>query len=359
MIARNDQPRECPDPKAYFRRGISLSKEGRHSEAITALRTAVELNREDGAAHFELGIALMANNELNAAVEQIERALDLEDVTANSTPSLEDFAGILCSIGWDIICGGGDPQLALDVLRRSVQLDPDWMWSRVYIGEILATQGRNQEALETLQAAIRRQPLNPLPHAKLGQLLTVAGRCHDACEALKKAIALDPSDGHTYLGYGHALLCCGRNEDAVDAFKKALTIKTRGFLTAYAHEFPAYRGLGDALVEMARFEEAIAAYRRGITLLQKYPAPKNSEELLERYNATLADFRLRTACAYIKNNQSSVAISVCRKVVEDQPNNGEAHFRLGPSLQVVGQVEGAEREFETARRHGYDGCDAP
>jgi Flp pilus assembly protein TadD len=68
-----------PDsPAGFYNLGNALFRQGRRSEAIAALRTALTMQPDYALAHDGLGVALYAEGRVSEAIEHYERALQLD-----------------------------------------------------------------------------------------------------------------------------------------------------------------------------------------------------------------------------------------------------------------------------------------
>jgi Flp pilus assembly protein TadD len=81
---------------------------------------------------------------------------------------------------------------AIVEFRKAVELDPDSGPAHWHLGAALASQGAHLEATAHLARSVELEPGNSRALSDLGLTLAVQGRLDEAAEHLKRAIALDP-----------------------------------------------------------------------------------------------------------------------------------------------------------------------
>ena len=96
-IALNPRSRQTPD--AYGHLGTVLNKQGRLEESIVAFRAVIKFRPDGALDHSNLGIALIALERYDEALQSFNRALaldpTLEKVRANRKALLEAMEGNL------------------------------------------------------------------------------------------------------------------------------------------------------------------------------------------------------------------------------------------------------------------------
>ncbi|MFQ6043667.1 MAG: tetratricopeptide repeat protein, partial [Candidatus Poribacteria bacterium] len=68
----------CGEQGKLTERGKSLIEQGNYAEAITVLSEAIQRNRADAEAHYQLGIAYSRLRQYNKAAEEFQFSLSLE-----------------------------------------------------------------------------------------------------------------------------------------------------------------------------------------------------------------------------------------------------------------------------------------
>ena len=144
-----------------------------HGPAARHLERYVELLPNDGEALTVLGIERYLNEELDAALESLERALAIDP----------DNAQAHFGVGLVLADRPAEHVRSLEHLRRAAAADPDNPTAHYLIGRVLAAQGELDPALAALQRALELAPELPdahyriaLVYARLGD--REAGRRH-------------------------------------------------------------------------------------------------------------------------------------------------------------------------------------
>ncbi len=136
--------------RAYFKMGQILLEQKKYrrafsvsEKAIKAYEEYLEVHPEDHRAWWELGyiyeVRSAYTKEWDKAQEALEKALE-------SSPSNSIY---LLNLGW-VRWMKGDNEEAEEVFRKILDKNPDDLWARRYLVEILIEEGRKEEAKEEL-----------------------------------------------------------------------------------------------------------------------------------------------------------------------------------------------------------------
>ncbi len=143
-----------------------------------------------------------------------------------------------------------------------------------------------------------------------------------------------PSNPLAYEFYLKAISFSQTNEDnhlAVSMVKKSLELDPN-FAPAFSELGNRYHLLSQYDVkERKRFKDSVENYRKALSI---------NTELLSALNGL--------AMAYTEQGNSLEAIELVKKVLEINPNNAAAHFRLGYIFRFTGLLNRAIDEMETA-----------
>jgi tetratricopeptide (TPR) repeat protein len=147
------------DPKyelAYAELGALLAgQKNRTKEAVGYLKSAIDLNPDDGWSRTYLANALWKLRKLKAAEEQYRRLLELWPTNALPHWCYGDF----------LACERNDASTAEWYLRKAVEIEPNGQFTNYYLGKHLLYWDRTEEAKKFLTNAAR------LGHAKARELL--------------------------------------------------------------------------------------------------------------------------------------------------------------------------------------------
>jgi TolB-like protein/DNA-binding winged helix-turn-helix (wHTH) protein/cytochrome c-type biogenesis protein CcmH/NrfG len=171
-----DDP-NCAQPLAglahVYERGVNLGflpPRPTYAKARAAAERAIQLDPSLPEAHAYLADALLTvDYDWNGAQVEIQKALELN---AND-PMAHEWNGIFLSLQNKI-------EPAVEEMQRAVELDPLNADRKIFLGEILFQAGHREQSEEQLKAALQLDPASDLAHAILVYVYTRWGRQDDA-----------------------------------------------------------------------------------------------------------------------------------------------------------------------------------
>jgi membrane associated rhomboid family serine protease/Flp pilus assembly protein TadD len=133
---------------AQYGKAVSRAAGGRMDEAITEMRTAVQMQSNNPQAQALLGDWLLEQNDPGAAISPLEHALQLEP----------DATAIRHNLALAYL-GAGKPTQAMNEISHAATRDKEQQWKQHYIQGVAADElGDSQAALQNLRAAIQLNP---------------------------------------------------------------------------------------------------------------------------------------------------------------------------------------------------------
>ncbi len=189
-------------------------------------------------------------------------------------------------------------------------------------GVIAHRAGRHELAADLIRRAVALEPKNPSFHHNLGNVLQIMGKFAEAAVCFKVVLALRPDAAEAHFALGNLAQMQGRLEEAIAGYERAVACKPD-----YAE---AHNNLGLALLEIGRLEAAAAAAERAVSL-----APGRA-----RYYRNFAE-TTRFAADDPRIAQMEALLPVAG--VADQAN---LHFALGKAFADFAHVE---RSFDHLR----------
>ena len=172
------------DPETLHAIAESFRVEGHLDQAIANYHAAIRIDREFAPAHAGLGLVLLQAQRYAAAVDALERALDLE-------PELPDAGSLHVFIGrsWQEL---GDPSAALQWFERAVRIDPLNPKALEPLAMAYFQERRYEEALSLYRTLQEVRPDSARAHSNVGAALYHLGRLHEALQSFERALALEP-----------------------------------------------------------------------------------------------------------------------------------------------------------------------
>ena len=361
-----------------FELGLSVAKQGRNVEALSALRDAVRLNPDLTEAHFSLGVLLARQGKQGyaEAMQQFLEVLRLNprdvDALVNVGNLLEaegDFAASVASMQkavglatekTDLYMMLGEKQDkagqypgAVDSFRQSLKSGRPLPRAHFGLGMALKHLRQFDEAIPEFETVLRQNPGDPLAHFELGAVQAEQGQFTQAVDHLKEAVRLQPGMVEGYLELGRVYRSLNRTEDSKAAYRKAVELKSDQVSALYglarspqnqreaAELFAKIRqlqarsaesgkaddlnGAGIRLMAGGRLDEALAAFRQA---LQDNPS------------FALAAYNMGVVLAH--KGDLKDAADAFRTAIRLRPGFGAPHFALGLVLRVLGDPAAAE-----------------
>jgi tetratricopeptide (TPR) repeat protein len=363
---------DLPAARAEFEKAIEYARDGEtcldignylieHGEknlALTAWAKAVDLDPKCVEAHFSLGVEFAKMDQLEKAIRAYESvaALDYGQLShrhrKSVVPALVNLANLLKDRGKldEAIVHG----------RRAVQLGPNEANARLALGLALSDKGEIGPALAAVRKAIQLAPDNPLTHHNLGVILTEKGELDKAAEACAEAIRLDKDLAVAHCGLAAVMRLKGRPKEAAVAVRKALDADEK---CGRAH-----REKGLLLMSQGRSEEAIAAFRDAAKLFEHEPGGRATclndvayvlmglgrfqearpylEEALRLRESVLIMANLGAALCALGEGDRGLAL--LRRVTELRPDLAMAHYNVGYTLELRGELKEAALWYRKA-----------
>lgn len=341
------------DPNAIVLLGACQRLKGQADQSLKTLEQVVSKQPDFGIAQLEFGLTLQALGKTRQAQHALERAMELAPEMSDGWKALGDvraangdeegsqearqvhllqvsghrelvkatnlvFGGklgkaepicreflkrhptnvsairLLADIG--IKLGRLDDAEAL--LRRCLELAPDFHMARYNYANLLFRKLRYEPALTEINTLIKVEPDNPSHWMLKASILARIQDLEGAIAIYTKILSDYPNQGRGWLSLGHTLKTVGRLDEAVSAYQKAIEVKP-GMGEAYwslanlkifrfddntiqvmrrevlseggkaDDYYHLYFSLGKALEDENRFEEAFEAYRRGNLIRRK------------------------------------------------------------------------------------------
>jgi Tfp pilus assembly protein PilF len=171
------------NPYAYKGLGLTYTQLGKLSDAISALRKALELNPYYVDVRNDLGTALVLSGK--RAEGKAEFLAAFNDPT-NPTPEISAR-----NLG-EAYMEEKNYREAVNWFRTSFTRNPSYPDPYLGFGDAVAAMGRPEEAVEPLEAALKQVPGHPPLLLSLGEAYYRTGRFSEARTRLEDAARRDP-----------------------------------------------------------------------------------------------------------------------------------------------------------------------
>ncbi len=183
---------------------------GRHELAVERSRKVAQAEGSSRGWGL-LGIALKACGEIPAAIEALEKAVDLAPTDADMRFNLANAYR-----------AAERADEAVASYLKALEVQPGHQGVMLNLGTILTLGGRAEEGLVVLEQLLRQQPDHPDVLNMYGGALTQTGKPEAAIPVLRRANALAPRHHDVPYNLGVALQAVGDYTAAAKAFRKAV-----------------------------------------------------------------------------------------------------------------------------------------
>ena len=192
--------------------GFAASPEDCRALALSPARRGVELDNEDAAAHCTLGRIYYMRREHEAAVPELESAIELN-------PS---FALAHYGLGAALVFSGraADSFRHLEMAVRLSPHDPNMGSFMVRLADAHLLMRQHDEAVDWAKKAFRQTGTQWSRHAALISALSHLGRLDEARSALEGLLELRPDFTQTFVRKTHLFSDSGDLEHYLDGLRK-------------------------------------------------------------------------------------------------------------------------------------------
>jgi tetratricopeptide (TPR) repeat protein len=268
-----------------------------------------------------------------------------------------------------------DLEQALELVRRAVEVSPNFGFAWARVAELEFSFGRVEAAKEAIGKAVTLSPRNAQAWALKGFLSAAENRIREAIGHFDQAISLDGALANAWLGRGLCRIRLGDREVGRQDLQTAVVVEPqRAVLRSYlgkafddAHDNAAARNelrlakefdandptawLYSAL--MNRRQNRINESVRDLEKSQE--ANKNrrvyrSQQLLDQDRAVGG---VNLASAYADAGMTDLAQREAGRAVDADPANYSAHLFLGNSYQAQRDLKGINQRFEAPATSEY------
>lgn len=214
-----------------------------------------------------------------------------------------------------------DPVAAVELIRKSVDAQPDYHEAWLNLAIVLGELKYLKEAIAACQQCVDLQPGKSEHHVILGNLLRIAKQEAEARTAYVKALELKPDQPIVIARLGQLLLNAGEYDAATNYCKRALE-------------------LNPSLEEAQLLERRLALSSRPLDLLiaEIESQSKTGVEKAKKFD---------DLGTYLRGERRlAEAAEMCRRAVEADPGGADYYFNLALSLEALGEMDEALSNYQ-------------
>lgn len=306
------------DSDARLQQGATEVSDGDCTDAQRDLRAVLARNPRQMEAQGLLGICEKRLGEPDAQ-RHLERAFN-----GIRNAKLKTEIGVELA---DYYYQRGDLDDALPVVRALVALNPENIDILFFAQNVYQDMADN-----TLNKLALLAPASPRMQQAIAEHLVNGGDLAGAATHYRKALALDPYLPGAHFELAEAILEANPNDseaqtEAEQQLQEALRVDGE------SARIECEMARDDFL--QSRLDAALAHYQRAESLV-----PDDAEALMG------------LARIFMRQQHPAAALPYLKKVIDEDPLNGEAHYRYARALQASGQPDEAHQQmqiYETVR----------
>ncbi len=313
--------------EAYVRKYSEAADKKWLLQAIQSGRQAVAANDDLAIAHLGLGMALASNGgDHQAAAAQLERARQLDPLSAPAHVALAKLRFAQNQI-----------PAAEQLYQKAVELAPgDWLpLAELGLFYYRAPDARYDEAVAAWLKALKLAPDNVLLMKNLAAAYHMKGQDAEAANMLQQALVLD-ANAATWANLGTMRYFQGLYAESARAMEKAVNLAPKNYLY--------WGNLGDAYRWAPGLRtKAGDAYSKAIALAREQLAANPNDAVL----------RSRLAGYLAKSGQTAAALAQAAQVAQASEQDTGAVFKTALVYEIAGRRDQALAALERAIQGGY------
>lgn len=364
----------------HFRSGQSYVEKGKYQEAAIEFTNAIQIDPDYAEAHMQLAQSYLQLQQRDRAYQEFNRTVELRPEDYRARMELTN-----------LMIQARNFQGAHEQIDQLLKMRPDDPAVHTLASSLLAMQGKVSDAISEAEKAIAAAPDHWETYLDLAQLQQNNLQFDAAESSLKKVIELNPQTMQARLMLGNFYQSRKRFAEAEKQFRQAQSLDQNTFDPRKAlaalylsegrnteaeevlqqakrdmpHNPDCYLALSDFYYTTGNLDKSVAEYR---ALYKERPADLQVKEkyiqLLiqtKRFDEAgiLDDEILKSnpkddsALIYRSQIQISAgdvnnAAQTLQTVVNNSPNNMQAHYALGVALQREGNLDRALTEWRAA-----------
>jgi putative PEP-CTERM system TPR-repeat lipoprotein len=301
--------RQSPDwPEGHRLQGFALFFKKQYNDAIAPLQKAL-LQRPNAGTYYILGLTHYYRNEVEQAINQFQKALDLQ---------------------------------------------PAFTRARAHLALLFLNKKRVDEAIQEAKKVLTQDDENALAHNIVGSAYLLKGNYAEGLAELNKALELDPSLADVHIKKGLVAMKRGKSQEAETELAAAARLKpeardTRHILALYYlnHNEPVKaiealkKGMQGGPSDAVSYYLTAEAYLRQNDVKEAMTYFMKAKEVDPKYDLAY----LKLASIYVMQDKQEQGIEELRSLLEHSPDNIQALLLLASLAEANGDENEARKTY--------------
>ena len=300
------------NPEPYAQLGLLEARQGHYKLAVPLYRKALAINPAVTSVHLDLGLALFKDSNLKESIPEFTAVL-------KSQPGNQQVTTLLGMAHY----GVAQYKEAAPYLREAAARDPQSLPLRLALAHSCLWTKQYQCVMDTYHEILALAPDSAEADMIAGEALDEMKDNAGATEMFRAAVKANPKEPNAHFGLGYLLWSQKKFPEAAQEFKAELANDPQHLQSM---EF-----LGDADIQMNQMDAA-----------------KPLLERVVKMDATLSLVHLDLGIVYTEADRKLDALRELTTAAKLDPNDVDAHWRLGRLYRAMGRKDEAKAEFDKA-----------
>ena len=309
----------CANPEkakiAHVEKGEVYLKDEKFQEASLEFRNAIQIDDKLASAHWGLARAYEGLQRFQEAFEELRKTTELDPEHLDSRVKLGNYY---------IAAARNNPQFVAEAERLAnaiLQKDSNHVEGHILMGSVLYAQNQRDQAFAEINRAIELDPKRVESYLSLARFYIVTNDKQKAEETFRRAISVNGDSGLAHTEFGKYLVQLNRQAEAEAELSKAVAVDPTNRTSRFV--------LASFYLVNKQFEKAEVAYKALADLEKDKPEGR----------AVLADF-------YSSINRLDEAVSIYQEILEKSPDFTQGRYRLGELMLTRGDTKGAMAQVD-------------
>ena len=306
---------------AHYNLGEALGEAGNFDQAILQYYAALKIDKRNATAHINLANALARKGELDEAFKHFNMALTIEP--DNEFAHLNLAKALLLK---------GKPDEAAKHFNTALKVNPQLDNAYVGLGNISASKKRLNKAIEYTLKALEINPHNAVAANNIGKLMFQQGNMAGALQYFKKTIEIDPDNE-----------IAKTNLEQLSIFQKKINEQAPTILQVIQsspNDPLPHVQLGQLYQSVRFFNLAIPQYEKALSI--------KSDTIPALYSLGII---------HTLREKYDHALEAFKKIIANDPDNAAAFYNIACIYSRQEKINDALEWLRKAVDKGYDNWD--
>ena len=309
----------CANPEkakiAHVEKGEVYLKDDKFQEASLEFRNAIQIDDKLVSAHWGLARAYEGLQRFQEAFEELRKTTELDPNHLDSRVKLGNYY---------IAAARNNPQFVAEAERLAksiLEKDPNHVEGHILLGSVLYAQNQRDQAFAEINRAIELDPKRVESYLSLARFYIVVNDRAKAEETFLRAISVNGNSGLAHTEYGKYLVQQNRQAEAEVELGKAVAVDPTNRTSRFV--------LASFYLVNKQLDKAELAYKALADLDKDKPEGQ----------AVLADF-------YSSINRLDEAVAIYQNILGQSPDFTQGRYRLGEIMLMRGDTAGAMAQVD-------------